>query len=48
MATKSGKADMGNIDKQIAELMACNPIPEAEVKLLCEKVLSVSFRQKKS
>ena len=38
MATKSNKTDVSNVDRQIADLLACNPIPEAEVKLLCEKV----------
>lgn len=38
MAAKIVKTDFGNLDKQIADLMGCNPIPELEVKLLCEKV----------
>ena len=41
MAAKSIKPDIGNLDKQIAELLQCNPIPEAEVKHLCEKVSSL-------
>lgn len=40
MATKTPTAipDHGNIDRQIAEVLACKPLPEAEIKALCEKV----------
>jgi hypothetical protein len=37
MATKT--PDHSNIDRQIAEVLTCKPLPEAEVKALCEKVV---------
>lgn len=30
--------DPHNIDRQIADLFECKPLPESEVKQLCEKV----------
>lgn len=39
--------DHANIDKQIAELLTCKPLPEAEVKTLCEKVNSLRLRPRK-
>lgn len=30
-----GGFDYGNLDKQIAQLFDCKPLPEAEVKQLC-------------
>jgi hypothetical protein len=38
-------ADHTNLDKQIAEILTCKPLPESEVKALCEKVLGFSPRQ---
>ena len=30
--------DFGNLDRQIADMFKCKPLPEYEVKVLCEKV----------
>ena len=32
-------ADHSNLDRQIEEILTCKPLPEAEIKALCEKVL---------
>lgn len=34
-------AEVSNIDKQIADLFECKPLPEIEVKALCEKVIQL-------
>jgi hypothetical protein len=34
-------ADYSNLDRQIAEILTCKPLPEAEVKALCEKVTAI-------
>ena len=41
MTSKLNNSDIGNLDRQITELMDCKPLPEAEVKFLCEKVLAI-------
>ena len=33
--------DYGNLDRQIAQLFECKPLPEAEVKQLCEKAKEI-------
>lgn len=33
--------DHSNLDRQIAEILTCKPLPESEVKALCEKVTEV-------
>ena len=38
MSGKLTNNDISNLDKQISELMECKPLPEADVKFLCEKV----------
>lgn len=35
--------DHSDLDRQIAHLMTCKPLPEAEVKALCDKVSLLSF-----
>lgn len=40
-------AEVSNIDKQIADLFECKPLPEVEVKALCEKVIQPSLRLNK-
>jgi hypothetical protein len=47
MATKT-PIDHSNIDRQIAEILTCKPLPEAEIKALCEKVTTTALRPKKS
>lgn len=37
---KLSNQDIGNLDKSISDLFECHPLPEAEVKFICEKVLS--------
>ncbi len=32
------QAEYSNIDRQIEEILTCKPLPEAEIKVLCEKV----------
>ena len=39
--------DHTGVDEQIASLLTCKPLPEAEIKALCEKVHLSSFRLKK-
>lgn len=41
MTGKLNNSDIGNLDRQIAELMECKPLPEAEVKFLCEKAREI-------
>lgn len=50
MATKLTSADASNLDRQIQHLYTCKPLPESEVKALCEKVINENElkRQKKS
>ena len=38
---KLSSSDIGNLDKSISNLFECNPLPEAEVKFICDKVLSL-------
>lgn len=38
MTTKTGGIDSSNLDRQIEQLMQCRPLPEAEIRGLCEKV----------
>ena len=38
--------DVSNIDRQIQELMECRPIPEIEIKALCDKVKIILFKKK--
>ena len=33
--------DIGNLDKSINDLFECHPLPEAEVKFICEKVFLI-------
>lgn len=35
---KSTGFDYNNLDRQIADMFKCKPLPELEVKALCEKV----------
>ena len=35
---KLSNQDIGNLDKSISDLFECHPLPEAEVKFICEKV----------
>lgn len=50
MASEKLEAQYKELDGQIESLMKCTPLPEAEVKVLCEKareilqVLSPEFR----
>ena len=37
-AKELSMTDIGHLDKQIETLMDCKPLPESEVKALCEKV----------
>jgi len=37
-------ADYSNLDRQIADILTCKPLPEAEVKALCEKVTTIKCR----
>ena len=37
MATKT-PVDHTNLDRQIEEILKCKPLPESEIKALCEKV----------
>ena len=39
--------DITSLEKQIDQLIDFKPIPEHEVKFLCEKVLSSNARQRK-
>jgi hypothetical protein len=32
------QSEYSNIDRQIEEILTCKPLPEAEIKVLCEKV----------
>jgi len=36
--SKLSSNDVTNLDRQIEHLLECKPLPEAEVKALCEKV----------
>ena len=36
--------DIGGLDKQIEYLFQCKPLPETDIKQLCEKV-SINFTQ---
>ena len=38
MKTTTGGGDYSGLDKQIADIFQCKPLPEIEVKMLCEKV----------
>lgn len=33
--------ELQNLDRQIEALMKCKPLPENEVKILCEKVFCI-------
>ena len=35
---KFNQSDIANLDRQIEQLLDCKPLPEGEVKALCEKV----------
>ena len=35
---KLNNSDVGNLDKAINDLFECHPLPEADVKFICEKV----------
>ena len=34
--------DLSNLDKQIDVLLSCKPLPESQIKQLCEKVSNVT------
>jgi serine/threonine-protein phosphatase 2A catalytic subunit len=36
--SRQNTSDNNNLDRQIEQLMQCKPLPEAEIKQLCEKV----------
>ena len=36
---KTAGFDYANLDRQIADMLKCKPLPELEVKALCEKVV---------
>ena len=40
-----GSFDYGNLDRQIAQLFECKPLPEAEVKQLCEKAKEILMEE---
>ena len=40
-------ADHSNLDRQIEEILTCKPLPEAEIKALCEKVILPLDRPRK-
>jgi len=39
--SKLGASDISNLDRQLEQLYQCKPLPEAEVKALCEKAKEV-------
>lgn len=41
MATENIEAQYKELDGQIESLMKCTPLPEAEVKVLCEKAKEI-------
>lgn len=46
MPPKMSTSDVTNLDKQIEILLECKPLPEADVKALCEKVpLTIIIRK---
>ena len=45
--TSKGLIDHSLLDRQIEEILTCKPIPESEIKALCEKVPPLSPRPKK-
>jgi hypothetical protein len=40
MRNEIASAELRNLDIQVEQLMKCIPLKEAEVKFLCEKVLT--------
>ena len=45
--TTAKTLDASNLDKWIEELLSCKPLPEADIKSLCEKVISSLLRLRK-
>lgn len=45
MAAKLTSADAGNLDKQIQHLYQCKPLPENEVKQICEKAKEILIEE---
>ena len=43
MNNNSVGQEIQNLDRQIETLMKCKPLPENEVKILCEKVCNFSI-----
>lgn len=41
-------SDHSGVDRQIATLLTCKPLPESEVRELCEKVVVGPFRPRRS
>ena len=41
---KLSTSDIGNLDKSISDLYDCHPLPEADVKFICEKVFILFFQ----
>ena len=41
------QSEYSNIDRQIEEILSCKPLPEAEVRMLCEKVTLAASRPRK-
>jgi len=41
MTAKLANSDVTNLDRQIEHLLECKPLPEAEVKALCEKAKEI-------
>ena len=33
--------EIGNLDKQIDVLLSCKPLPESQIKVLCDKVSQI-------
>lgn len=46
MKSSLSKVEIGNFDKYIEELLNCNPIPEADIKILCAKAKEVLVEEK--
>ena len=39
--------EVQNLDRQIETLMKCKPLPESEVKILCDKVFPIFKNREK-
>jgi len=45
MSKKLNNSEIGNLDRYISSLLECKPLPEADVRFLCDKAKEILLEE---